>query len=262
MACRRLCTSRGSFTSTALLTIAALLALNGCSGLWLRPGSPSNAGASEPTWGYSGDLPPSRWAESYPECAGARQSPIRIDEGEPANLPELEFTLVTVDGIAIDTLHTVRVLTEGGTLQAGEDVLTLRAIVFRVPAEHSFSDNVFEWSPAAEMQLVHFDADTQRTNVAIPLIEGEENPFIADVLEQLNGEREEVELEDILPDDLAYYAYSGSMTVPPCSEGVQWYVLQTPVSASSEQLDTLRRRAGVNARPVQPSNGRRILQSD
>jgi carbonic anhydrase len=66
----------------------------------------------------------------------------------------------------------------------------------------------------------------------------------------------------ILPADRRYYTYMGSLTTPPCSEGVQWVVMRQPVVATPEQIELFARLYPLNARPIQNASGRRILQSN
>lgn len=238
-----------------LLTAVCLMA--GCSKVWVRPGTSSESKPDEPEWSYSGPRGPAAWAESYPACGGPAQSPIDIQSPVHRNQPPLEFTYTGVDGIAYDSLNVVRVDTEGGTLKIGERLLTLREILIHVPGEHRIDGRSFD----AEMQLLHVDPDTQLVGLSILMETGEDNDFIADVLEQVAGEREEVELEGLLPDRLDYFTYVGSTTAPPCTPDVRWYVLAEPMELSSEELDALKSLHEPNARPVQPLNGRRVVES-
>jgi carbonic anhydrase len=71
-----------------------------------------------------------------------------------------------------------------------------------------------------------------------------------------------VNARDLAPHDTAYYRYNGSLTQPPCSEGVSWYVLKTPIEVSPGQVNMLNALAGNNARPTQPRNNRIILDTN
>jgi carbonic anhydrase len=71
-----------------------------------------------------------------------------------------------------------------------------------------------------------------------------------------------LDLNELLPADRRYYTYMGSLTTPPCTEGVQWVVMRQPVTVAPEQIDLFSRIYPMNARPVQQASGRRILQSN
>jgi carbonic anhydrase len=118
--------------------------------------------------------------------------------------------------------------------------------------------------------LVHKDAGGRLAVVAVLLDAGSVNPLLALLWNNLPA-RNQVEAEaagvlvdatQLLPADRGYYAFAGSLTTPPCSEGVSWFVLKTPVSLSSGQLDRFGRAYPMNARPVQPLNGRVVRASD
>ena len=64
-----------------------------------------------------------------------------------------------------------------------------------------------------------------------------------------------------LPPKRGYYEFEGSLTTPPCSEGVRWFVLKQPVTLSQQQLDAFRKLYPRNARPTQPLNGRTVRES-
>jgi carbonic anhydrase len=68
-----------------------------------------------------------------------------------------------------------------------------------------------------------------------------------------------INARDLLPSDTGYYRYMGSLTTPPCSEGVNWFVMREPVSISPAQIERFAAAVGENARPVQPVNQRFVL---
>jgi carbonic anhydrase len=105
--------------------------------------------------------------------------------------------------------------------------------------------------------------------VAVLLKNGASNALLASIWKNLPAEKEKsienasvsVNAADLLPSDYRYYTYLGSLTTPPCSEGVTWYVLKTPVQLSSEQVEAFAKVYPMNARPTQPLHGRELLAS-
>jgi carbonic anhydrase len=117
-----------------------------------------------------------------------------------------------------------------------------------------------------EAHLVHKNAQGDLAVLGVMIMAGDENAFLAkfwDKLPEQAGEPQThgdvmVNVGDLLPEDRTSFRYSGSLTTPPCSEGVRWTVLQTPISASEAQIAKLQGITGKNARPVQPLNGRTL----
>jgi carbonic anhydrase len=117
--------------------------------------------------------------------------------------------------------------------------------------------------------LVHADDDGHLAVVAVLLKSGAGNALLASIWKNFPAEKEKsienasvsVNAWDLLPSDHAYYTFLGSLTTPPCSEGVTWYVLKTPVQLSSEQVAAFAKVYPRNARPIQPLNGRELLVS-
>ena len=71
----------------------------------------------------------------------------------------------------------------------------------------------------------------------------------------------EINPAGLLPNDVSYYTYMGSVTAPPCTEGVRWFVLKTPVDISREQISAFAKLYPHDARPIQPLNGRVVKES-
>lgn len=116
--------------------------------------------------------------------------------------------------------------------------------------------------------LVHKDAQGRLAVVAVLLDRGSAQPLVQTIWNNLPLEKGEplaarvsLDLNQLLPEDRRYYTYMGSLTTPPCSEGVLWVVMQQPVSVSLEQIDIFSRLYPMNARPIQASTGRMIKQS-
>ena len=220
-------------------------------------------------WGYSGDVGPDRWAELSPEfaaCRGKSQSPVDVRGAVGADLEPLE---IRYPGSTTGIVHT------GGAVQVdagpGSSIRiqgrTFELVQFHmhVPAEHTIEGRAF----ALETHFVHVGEDEQLTVVAVLFREGESNPGlrrIGEAAPRAEGERArlEVKVEELglLPESRAYYRYMGSLTAPPCTEGVIWLILDEPLTASREDVDRFVRAVGRNARPVQPLNGRLILHRE
>jgi carbonic anhydrase len=122
-----------------------------------------------------------------------------------------------------------------------------------------------------ELHLVHQDKAAGRTAVVAILIKsGNENPLLrqlwgrvpADVGKEVEYKKMVFNAADFLPADRNYYIFDGSLTTPPCAEGVKWYVLKTPIEASPAQIADFAKLYPDNVRPVQPLNGRQIEESD
>jgi carbonic anhydrase len=115
--------------------------------------------------------------------------------------------------------------------------------------------------------MVHRAADGKLAVVAVLLEAGAtESPLVRTLWEHLPNTKE-IELvvpelminaADLLPANRAYYTYTGSLTTPPCSEGVTWFVMRHPAGVSADQVARFGKLYPKNARPVQPQNGRAI----
>jgi carbonic anhydrase len=135
---------------------------------------------------------------------------------------------------------------------------------FHRPSEERIDGKQFEMS----LHLVHKDEQGRLAVVALLFDRGAAQPVLQRVWNNLPLEKNEelaarlpLELNALLPADRRYFTYMGSLTTPPCSEGVQWIVMREPVTASVEQIDLFARMYPMNARPLQASAGRRIMQS-
>lgn len=225
--------------------------------------------ALAPGWDYQGPNGPIHWgtlSPSYQACgSGTRQSPIDITAVTLSDLPPLNLRY---PGGALSVMHTGHLLKlRGGprdVLDSGWSAYNLRHIDIRVPAEHRLDGREF----AAELQLVHQRADGHVAILAVLMEEGRANRAIDRVLAALPSaaglERtlpdQAFSAHELLPADLSYARYTGSLTIPPCTERVDWFVLRSPVALSAEQARLLRAAVGgrSNARPLQPRNDRAI----
>jgi carbonic anhydrase len=201
-------------------------------------------------------------------CAGKRQSPIAIETGRTrtAALPGLEFHYRPTPLNIVDNGHTIQVnMNPGNWLSVGGHRYELTQFHFHRPSEEIIDGKRF----AMVAHLVHRDADGHLAVVAVPLIPGHDNALVESLWHHLpaakdkEASRPEVKINAaaLLPVNLGYYAYTGSLTTPPCSEGVRWMVLKTPTAISAHEVDVFAARYPNDARPIQPLNGREVISS-
>ncbi|MEX8517628.1 MAG: carbonic anhydrase [Leptothrix sp. (in: b-proteobacteria)] len=223
-----------------------------------------------PHWQYKGEHNPAHWAEldpAFEACAhGNRQTPIDIRATEKVALPALEFAYSSATPRIVNNGHTVQVnLPAGQTLTVGEQSYELLQFHFHTPSEEAINGK----RKPLVAHFVHKNAAGQLGVVAVLFDFGASNAAFAPVFEHLPAKAgETITVEDLtldlaalLPADKGYYNFEGSLTTPPCSEGVNWMVLKTPVKLSALQIKSFRRIFNSNARPIQPGNGRPIKES-
>jgi len=230
------------------------------------------AGAQQapPHWSYKGASGPKDWGKldsAYGACSmGHTQSPINITGAKKSDLPALKFDYNTVPLNIIDNGHTIQVsYAPGSTLTVGDKTYTLKQFHFHHPSEEHVNGHGYDMVA----HLVHADAEGHLAVVAVLLKKGQANTFLDPVWKNIPTEKEKavdvpgvtLNVKDLLPADHGYFTFAGSLTTPPCSEGVTWYVLKTPVSLSDAQLSAFAKIYPRDARPIQPSNGRDILET-
>ena len=227
-------------------------------------------GEAHAAWAYEGAAGPQAWGALRPEfslCAkGRRQSPIDIQGGLAVDLEPVQFDYRASRFAVVDNGHTVQVKpAPGSAIELGGRRFELQQFHFHRPAEERIDGRSFEMS----LHLVHKDAQGRLAVVALLLDRGPPQPVVQQVWNNLPLElhqeaeaRAALDLDALLPADRRYYTYMGSLTTPPCSEGVQWVVMRQPVTLAPEQIDLFARIYPMNARPVQAAAGRRIMQSN
>lgn len=245
-------------------------------GLATRPGTANDAAGTrkgaEPhaAWAYHGTVGPQAWGSLKPEFAlctnGQRQSPIDLQGGLAVDLEPVRFNYQASRFAVVDNGHTVQVnVAPGNGIELGGKRYELQQFHFQRPAEHRIDGRSFEMS----LHLVHKDAQGRLAVVALLLDRGPAQPVVQQVWNNLPLDkhaelpaRVSLDLNELLPADRRYYTYMGSLTTPPCSEGVQWVVMRHPVTVAPEQIELFARIYPMNARPVQAVAGRRIMQSN
>ena len=222
-------------------------------------------GGGSPPWSYAGADGPAFWgslAPAYAACStGRRQSPIDISRARRSDAPPPVFDYRPSPLRIVNTGHTVQVnYAPGSRLILAGEVYGLLQFHFHAPAEHALAG----MRAAMEVHFVHRSASGALAVVGAPMRVGRRNEALAPVFDNMPSSTgravpvagASVDAAAVLPRDGAYFLYSGSLTTPPCSEGVRWLVLADAIEASGEQVAAFRRVTGPNARPLQALNGR------
>ena len=219
-------------------------------------------------WGYEDYIGPAHWGDLCPAFApckeGRAQSPIDIPSSAPANPPDLGFDYRPSPVRIANTGHTIHVGYDAGSaLYVDGLAYELLQYHFHNPSETTV-DGV---ATPMELHLVHQSAAGDLAVVGVFLNQGARNPAYAHIFNympakigdrvHLTGLR--VNAADLLPRDRSYWRWDGSLTTPPCTEGVKWFMLTTPVELSARQIESFKKLYTGNARPVQPMNGRAFL---
>ena len=219
-------------------------------------------------WSYEGPGGPENWYKLDPRnsaCAtGQRQSPIDIRDGIRVDLEPIRFDYRPASFRIVDNGHTVQVaMNGGGSLTITGKTYELVQFHFHKPAEERVNGQGFDMVA----HLVHKADDGKLAVVAVLLERGTEHPFIQTLWNNLPLERNQevlvpasLDLSALLPASRNYYTYMGSLTTPPCTEGVLWLVMKQPVAISPEQIAIFSRLYPRNARPIQPAAGRLIKE--
>ena len=235
-----------------------------------RPWGRSQASLAGRAWTYSGMTGPRAWARldpAYSACAtGRQQSPIDIRGGLAGQLEPLRFDYRAGRFDVVDTGHTVQVnAPPGNAIELAGTRYELQQLHFHRPSEERIDGRQFEM----DVHLLHRDAAGRLAVVAVLLRRGAAQPLLHTVWQQLSSAAGDeaapqalIDPRQLLPQDLGYYRYTGSLTTPPCTEGVLWLVLQQPLTVSAPQIDAFAQRYGSNARPLQAAAGREIRQSN
>lgn len=219
----------------------------------------------KPHWSYVGDEAPEKWGgltDEWKLCSeGTQQSPIDISSTTVTTLSNIEVHYQPSPLAVVNNGHTIQVnYAPGSYVEVGGKRYDLLQYHFHSPSEHTIGGKRFDMVA----HLVHKNAEGKLGVIGVKMETGESHPAIASVFDNLpkgSGEKVDkadllVNAADLLPGDLRYFNYVGSLTTPPCSEGVNWMVLATPVKVSAEQVNTFRTLFPISARPVQPVNGR------
>lgn len=220
-------------------------------------------------WGYEGEAGPQNWAKldsKFAMCGlGKNQSPIDLTGFVEADLKPLKFAYKAGATEILNNGHTVQVdYAPGSSLTVGSRVFELKQFHFHSPSENTINGKQFP----LEGHLVHADKDGNLSVVAVMFREGAANPLLMKLWEKMpskagdkNALSTGLSVSQILPAERDYYRFDGSLTTPPCSEGVLWLVIKKPATASKAQIEQFSKvLEHPNNRPVQPVNARAVLK--
>jgi len=230
-------------------------------------------------WEYSGDSGPRQWgslSSEYATCStGKQQSPVDLDtpgnwffskKAKKASLPTLEFRYNATPLEVVNNGHTVKFsYGEGSYLHIGKAKYELKQFHLHSPSEHSDRGRSYDM----EIHLVHQNEAGELAVVALLALKGPRNTAFERIFPFVPPREGRVVTTPIpfnawflLPRFRDYYHYQGSLTTPPCTENVKWFVLKYPIYVSHKQLNFFKTVIGDNARPRQPLNDRKIKETD
>jgi carbonic anhydrase len=233
--------------------------------------TPQQTESTHPHWTYEGEDGPSNWGEldvSYAVCGtGQSQSPVDVANVSDQDLNNISFHYQPSAVNILNNGHTVQVNYEPGSyIELDNTRYDVIQFHYHAPSEHTVDGESFP----AELHIVHRNAGGNLAVVGILLKEGTENAAYQPFIGNLPAEKTDVKdagvtinAMDLLPSVGTTFRYSGSLTTPPCSEGVNWLLMTTPVELSAQQLialDTL--FEGGNNRPVQPIHDRTLIEDN
>lgn len=221
-------------------------------------------------WSYQGESGPAHWADldpAFAACAsGRQQSPINIDKAYTQSLDPLLIKYQPTKLSVLNNGHTLQHAIEAGNfLEIGPDRYQLLQFHFHTPSEEAIGGKRF----AMDIHLVHRNEAGQLAVLTVLVEQGrKDHPLFNTLWRSLPEENETRTFDqktfnpvEILPAKLSYWTFLGSLTTPPCTEGVRWLVIKTPIQLSKKQLDRFRHLYPMNARPVQPLNERAVLDA-
>lgn len=219
-------------------------------------------------WGYSGLMGPSHWGDldkSFLTCKeGQSQSPINLVWEKPLVKRSIFISYADLPIRSINNGHTIQYnFKPGNFVEIDEKTYILVQLHFHSPSEHTVSS---KYSPM-EMHLVHKNVDGSIAVLAVMFKIGQHNPTIAklwghvpsEIGKEFSIDTVTFDPKSLIPKSKTHYKYHGSLTTPPCTEGVVWNVFNTPVEMSEAQLKAFNTFYAKNNRPVQPMNKRKTI---
>lgn len=219
-------------------------------------------------WTYTGETGPDHWgdvSEDFKTCKlGHQQSPIDLGAADLHGRLDVRTAYKPGQLIMLNNGHTIQAnIPEGSILSSGISRYKLLQIHFHTPSE----ETVYGIQYPMVAHFVHVDYSGNLAVLGVLFEEGARNPELDKIINA--APKEEAAAQPVagvtfdpsrlLPAELSVYRYDGSLTTPPCSEGVRWHVAQARVTASTTQIAAIHAIIGDNARPIQPRNGRLLV---
>jgi carbonic anhydrase len=245
-------------TAFAVCLLAVIMA--GTTGLYA-------ASEENHVWDYGLELGPEQWAGIKSEFAtcgtGREQSPVDISGEMDTAATPISFEYTAGKASVVNNGHTVQVnVAPGSKLSFGDGEYDLLQFHFHTPSETTFEGLHYP----LEAHFVHRNAEGKLAVVAVMIRPGAAGSIDTLPVPELAGETTEIQgaidPEDFLPPETGYITFDGSLTTPPCSEGVRWIVLKSPVTTEPEVLSRFAAIIGRNNRPTHPLNGRMLQASE
>ncbi len=258
-----------------LITVTVPILMTACSN---DESDTSLHNSSENGWGYVGSAIPPERLYIVDNCmvaqSGREQSPINIITATAIEkiLPTMEYHYNDSKVHSTHNGHTVQIdvseAEEQSYIKVGEKKFYLKQFHFHTLSEHQIDGK----SSPIEMHLVHKAEDDSLAVVGVMIDEGERNSFLAEVWDNLPREKgatydsqSKLHLKGLLPENRAVYRFNGSLTTPPCTEGVSWTIMANHIEMDSMQIDAFKalfsgRVFGEgNRRPLQPLYNREVV---
>jgi carbonic anhydrase len=259
--------SRAAFLLGAACAPAGLLAQDGNYSHYVSPW--------KTPWAYQGPRGAEHWSTLNPDYAlcnaGRQQSPIDIRATQKAALPKIRFDYQNEPvSYVINNGYTIRVNYHdapgtGNFLVVADKRYQLTQFHFHRPSEEYIHGKQYDMV----LHLMHQGADGEVAGVAVLLkAGGRANPAIQLLWNHMPASEGQTAVSGLelnpaimLPHDTGYYLYMGSLTAPPCTEQVRWFVLKTPLEVSATQIRAFAKLYPHNVRPLQPLDGRVVQES-
>lgn len=227
-----------------------------------------SANGDSPHWDYSGEGGPTHWDTISPQfasCHAQNQSPINLTGAIKASLKPFQHDYKTGAENLVNNGHTLQVnYAKGSWLEVDGIAFELKQFHFHSPSENHIDGKTYPM----EIHFVHASKKGDLTVLAIMVKEGKENDTLTKLWKKMPKNGTEIKLDQsinaqgLLPKNSHYYRFNGSLTTPPCTEGVRWLVLKDSITASKSQIDAFQKLMGhPNNRPIQPINARELIEN-
>ncbi len=221
-------------------------------------------------WSYKGETGPAHWGKldkNFFMCEkGQNQTPINIVGDYSVNLEKFTLNYGKKATKWFNNGHTVEVaFAPGNTLKIDGKTFELKQFHFHTPSENHINGVSYPM----EAHFVHLSKDGKIAVLTVMFVEGKKNPYMQKLINKMPKKKGDsydirglnLKPEGMLPTNLdKYYRFNGSLTTPPCSEGVRWMVLKQPVEMSRAQFATFEKVLDHNNRPLNPLNARKVLE--